>query len=136
MKRILVLLGIVFSVVTGCVQVQTITTKEPVQLVPKTENLGKYSFVVPANFKFKENYSFIFENNGDVRAYLIYMGKGSVPKLVDFFEKNMPKKGWNSDISLVGKEAVLSYVKDNKLIVIKIDPRLGLTYLKIMLTTK
>ncbi len=136
MRKIILIFGSILFVLTGCAQVQTITSKEPVQFVAKTENLGKYSFVVPANFKFKENYSFIFENNGDVRAYLIYMGKGSVAKLVDFFEKNMPKKGWTPDVSLVGKTAVLSYTKGNKLIIMKIEPHMGFTYLKVMLTTQ
>ncbi|HCB68836.1 MAG TPA: hypothetical protein DEP48_00600 [Persephonella sp.] len=136
MRKLAVALGLLVFVITGCAQFQTMTSKEPVQLVAKTENLGRYSFVVPANFKFKENYSFIFENNGDVRAYLIYMGKGSVAKLVDFFDKNMPKKGWNPDVSLVGKTAVLSYTKDNKLIIMKIEPHMGFTYLKVMLTTQ
>jgi hypothetical protein len=129
---------LVLSVVlSGCtIATKDTFSKEPAQLQPFTEKLGDYVFPVPSNFSRKDEISMIYENKGTVRAYLVYVGKASTPKLVAFFDKYMKKNGWKKELFITGEDTVISYSRGNQLIVFKIQQSLGGTMLKVLLTTK
>ena len=129
---------IVGIVLTSCtVSTQNAFSKEPAQLQPFTEKFGNYVFPIPSNFSLKEDLSMIYQNEGIVRAYLVYVGKASTPKLLAFFDRYMPKNGWKKDLFIAGEETVVSYSRGKQLIVFKIkQSSLGGTILKVLLTTK
>ncbi|WP_457626548.1 hypothetical protein [Persephonella sp.] len=129
---------LVLSVVlSGCtIATKDTFSKEPAQLQPFTEKLGDYVFPVPSNFSRKDEVSMIYENKGTVRAYLVYVGKASTPKLVAFFDKYMKKNGWKKELFIAGEDTVISYSRGDQLIVFKIQQSLGGTMLKVLLTTK
>ncbi|RUM51001.1 MAG: hypothetical protein DSY47_00440 [Hydrogenothermus sp.] len=110
--------------------------KKDIKFVPKTEKYGSYTFVIPANFKLKEESSFIYENNGIVRAYLVYTGLGDKKKLEKFFDEYLSEQGWRKITSLYGDVVVLGYERGSQLLLMKIDKSLNLNIVKIMLTKK
>ena len=120
----------------SCSEYMDTIGKKDVKFVPKTEKYGDYTFVVPANFKLKEESSFIYENNGILRAYLVYTGLGDKKKLEKFFDENLSQLGWKKVTSLYGDVTVLGYERGNQLLLIKIDKSLNLNIVKIMLTKK
>ncbi len=139
-KRISIFLAIIFlAVLNGCSQISTVKNlqlKEPAVLQPKTEKFGNYTFVIPVNFQLKEDLSVVYEDDGIYRAYLVFIGKSSINKLINFFDKYMSKAGWKKEGSLVGEEAIVAYSRNGQLIIFKIQEILGLTYIKTLLTTK
>jgi len=146
MMKKLIKLIFIFTLVSylpfiiGCSQLQTMKNlklKEPTVLEPKTEKFGDYSFVIPMNFKIKEDLSVIYADDGIYRGYIVFVGKASTSKLLKFFDTYMPKAGWKKESVLVGGEAaILAYSKGSKLIIFKIQEILGLTYIKTLLTCK
>ncbi len=123
--------------ISGCtVGVQNKLGKEPAKLEPYTERIGNYVFAVPSNFQRKDDLSMIYENKGTVRAYLVYVGKASTPRLVSFFEKYMKKNGWKKELFIAGEDTVLAFSRDGQLIVFKIQQEFNSTLLKVLLTTQ
>lgn len=136
MKKIIVAGILTFAtLVSSCSQV-SFASKEPVVFMAKTENKKDYQFVIPANFVLDEANSMIYDSSKYYRAYLIYKGQGNIVDLVDFFDKNMAKLGWQKESSLISKEAILAYSKEDKLVIIKIEYGLTETVIKILLTAK
>ncbi|WP_297889245.1 lipoprotein [Sulfurihydrogenibium sp.] len=134
MKKFLFLIGLV-ALLSSCASNEVvIQPNAPVSFIAKTERKGDYVFIVPSNFQLIESESLIFENIGIYRAYLIYKGEGFIQDLVNFFDREMPKNGWTKFSALVGRDALLSYKKDNQIIVIKIQYGLTNTYIKMILT--
>ncbi|ACN98843.1 putative lipoprotein [Sulfurihydrogenibium azorense Az-Fu1] len=134
MKRILILISFI-AFLTSCASNEiVIQPNAPINFIAKTERKGDYTFIIPSNFQFLESESLIFEGNGVYRAYLIYKGEGYIQDLVNFFDREMPKNGWTKFSALIGRDALLSYKKDNQLIVIKIQYGLTNTYIKMILT--
>ena len=134
MKRIFLLISFI-AFLTSCASNEiVIQPNAPISFIAKTERKGDYTFIIPSNFQFLESESLIFEANGVYRAYLIYKGEGYIQDLVSFFDREMPKNGWTKFSALIGRDALLSYKKDNQLIVIKIQYGLTNTYIKMILT--
>jgi len=132
---VLLVIGGLF--VAGCpANIQTALNKEPAKLQPYTERIGEYVFTIPANFKIDEDASFIYENKGTVRAYLVYVGKASTDKLVRFFDEYMTKNGWEKELFIPGEDTVVAYSRGKQLIVFKIHQAFNGTILKVLLTTK
>ncbi len=137
MKKIFVGFMAIFAILmTGCSEISTMTQKEPVVLTPKTVKKGEFTFVIPANFVLEENKSLIYEIKKQIRAYLVYTGKGSLDDLVTFFNEYLYKLGWNRESKLVGEEAILAYSRNDQLIVIRIRPKFQITQVEFMLTKK
>ncbi len=130
----LLFLPLVAVILFSCGKVQMMTEKAPTTLEPKTEKKGLYTYVVPANFIFEEDRSLIYEKGKDVRAYLVYTGKARVKDLVEFFDEYLYKLGWTKEAKLLGEEAILAYKRDSQLLVIKIEPKFNITYIKMLLT--
>ncbi len=127
------------GILSSCSQISTVKNlqlKEPAVLQPKTEKFGNYTFIMPVNFQLKEDLSVVYEDDGVYRAYLVFVGKSSINKLINFFDKYMSKAGWKKESSLVGEEAIVAYSRNGQLIIFKIQEILGLTYVKTLLTTK
>ncbi|WP_051654235.1 hypothetical protein [Persephonella sp. KM09-Lau-8] len=128
---------VVAFLLAGCnVNTQNAFSKEPKVLQPFTVKYGNYVFPVPSNFSLKQDLSMIYENEGIVRAYLVYVGKASTSKLLYFFDKYMPKNGWKKELFVAGEETTVAYSRDRQLIVIKIKQGFGGTVLRILLTAK
>ncbi|HIQ24645.1 MAG TPA: hypothetical protein EYH43_01505 [Persephonella sp.] len=132
----MLVLTISSSLFYNCTEYVKSIGKKDIKFVPKTEKYGNYTFVIPANFKLKEESSFIYENNGVVRAYLVYTGLGDKKKLEKFFDEYLPEQGWKKITSLYGDIVVLGYERGSQLLLIKIDKSLNLNIVKIMLTKK
>lgn len=134
MKKLLLFLSFILFL-TSCTNNEiVIQPNAPITFVAKTERKGDYTFIIPANFQLIENESLVYENNNIYRAYLIYKGEGFIQDLVSFYDREMVKSGWKKLSALIGKDAILSYQKDNQIIVIKIVYGLTNTYLKMLLT--
>ena len=136
-KRILLSVSLFsFLILTGCMRdLSLIAKSEPINLVPRDANYGYYNFVIPDNFVFIPEKSFVFDYDDDVRAYIVYGGKASVTQLVNFFNDYMPEKGWEVDLNFVSTDGIIVFRRDERLIVIKIIPDVaGVSYLKILLT--
>jgi hypothetical protein len=134
MKKILLLIGFIVFLTSCASNEVIIQPNAPINFIAKTERRGDYTFIVPSNFQLIESESLIFESENVYRAYLIYKGEGFIQDLVNFFDREMPKNGWTKFSALVGRDALLSYKKDNQLIVIKIQYGLTNTYIKMILT--
>ena len=126
-----------FMLITGCsINTQNAFSKEPVKLQPYTEKIGNYTFPIPSNFTKKEDMSMLYENKDVVRAYLVYVGKASTQKLINFFEKYMRENGWAKELFVAGKNTVIAYSRDKQLIVFNIQQTFNGTILKVLLTVK
>jgi hypothetical protein len=136
MKKIIFLFGLLTSLIlSSCASNEiVIQPNAPVSFVAKTERKGDYSFIIPSNFQLIENESLVFENENIYRAYLVYKGEGYIQDLINFYDKEMPKAGWRRISALIGKGAILTFQKDNQIIVIKIQYGLINTYLRMLLT--
>ena len=134
MRKVLALIGFIVFLTSCASNEVVIQPNAPINFIAKTERRGDYTFIVPSNFQLIESESLIFESGNVYRAYLIYKGEGFIQDLVNFFDREMPKNGWTKFSALVGRDALLSYKKDNQLIVIKIQYGLTNTYIKMILT--
>ncbi len=134
MKRFLFLIGFVMFLTSCASNEIVIQPNAPINFIAKTERKGDYTFIIPSNFQLIESESLIFESGHIYRAYLIYKGEGFIQDLANFFDREMPKNGWTKYSALVGRDALLSYKKDDQFIVIKIQYGLTNTYIKIILT--
>ncbi|RUM60197.1 MAG: hypothetical protein DSY66_02685 [Persephonella sp.] len=121
---------------TSCLNtLQLLPEQTPIELIPKNKVMGKFSFVIPDNFRFVSDQSLIYDYRGDVRAYLVYVGKASTVQIINFLTEYMPEKGWKPDFATVSTDGVLAFKKGDRLIVFKITPDMaGIVYLKILLT--
>ena len=135
LKKFLLVFTTVF-IFTSCVNtIQMATQETPIELIPRNKVMGRFSFVIPDNFRFINDQSLIYDYRGDIRAYLVYAGKASTVQLINFFTDYMPEKGWKPDFATVSTDGILAFKKGDRLIIIKIVPDVaGISYLKILLT--
>jgi len=115
---------------------EMMASPKPTVLIPKNVNdYGFYNFVIPANFKFLRDNSLIYYYNGDVRAYLVYEGKASITQLVTFFNDYMTEKGWEVNLNMVSTDSIMTFKKGDRLIVMKMIPKMaGVVELRMLLT--
>ncbi len=134
-KKVLFVFTTVF-IFTSCVNtIQMAAQETPLELIPRNKVMGRFSFVIPDNFRFINDQSLIYDYKGDIRAYLVYAGKASTVQLINFFTDYMPEKGWEPDFATVSTDGILAFKKEDRLIVIKISTDVaGIFYLKILLT--
>ena len=133
MKKLLILITAPFLLLS-CAQVQDAVNPAPKKFIAKTERFGNFTFVVPANFKLKEEASLIYKKGNSVRAYLVYSGSGSIAKISKFLDENLSKLGWKKSSELIGPAAVLVYKRNGQALVIKVERILAGTYIKMLLT--
>ncbi len=125
---------VVFSLTfTSCVEYVQAVGKKDVKFVPKTERIGDYSFVVPANFEFLPKPSLIYQDNGVTRAYVVYRGVGNLGKLIKFLDVNLKKLGWKKRTAITGDVVLLSYERNGQLLIVKPETSLNLIYLRMLL---
>jgi len=129
----LLFISVIF-IFAGCAQIQDKVNPAPSKFVPKTEKYGNYTFVVPANFKLKDEATLMYKSGNKVRAYLVYAGTGSIGKIVKFLDNNLMKLGWKKSSEVIGSSAVLVYKRNNQLLMVKIERIISGTYIKFMLT--
>jgi len=137
MKKFVFLFLIMFSFsFIGCTEyIQGIGTGKPVKLMPKTIKYDDFSFVIPANFKFKDSDSIIYSIDGKTRGYLVYYGNADQDQLVRFLKKYLTQQGWQEmEIVVSGNNTLAVFKKERKLLIIKAEKRLSLLYLRILLT--
>ena len=63
-------------------------------------------------------------------AQTAYQGKMAPDKVIEFYRKEMPARGWQSSIGLLSKGGMLTYVKDGTTVIItvgKTDSGTGMT---------
>ena len=61
-----------------------------------------------------------------------YEGSLEPEKVVDFYKKEMPKRGWQSAAGIISKGGMLSYTKEGKGVVVMVGAKDGRTALTIM----
>ena len=61
-----------------------------------------------------------------------YEGSVEPEKLVAFYKKEMPERGWQSAAGILGKGGMLSYTKEDKMLVVMIGTQDGKTGLTVM----
>jgi hypothetical protein len=61
-----------------------------------------------------------------------YEGSVEAEKVVDFYKKELPGRGWQSAAGIVGKGGMLSYTKEGKTLVVMIGSQDGKTSLALM----
>lgn len=66
-------------------------------------------------------------------AQASYEGSVEPEKLVAFYKKEMPERGWQSAAGILGKGGMLSYTKEDKMLVVMIGTQDGKTGLTVMI---
>ncbi len=61
-----------------------------------------------------------------------YEGTLEPEKVVDFYKKEMPERGWQSAASILGKGGMLSYTKEGKTLAVMIGTQDGKTALTLV----
>lgn len=65
-------------------------------------------------------------------AQVSYEGNLEPEKIMDFYKKEMPARGWQAAAGILTKGGMLSYTKEGKAVVIMVGPKDGQTALTIM----
>lgn len=65
-------------------------------------------------------------------AQASYEGSVELEKVVAFYKKEMPERGWQSAAGILGKGGMLSYTKEGKALVVMIGTKDGKTALTLM----
>ena len=65
-------------------------------------------------------------------AQASYEGSVEPEKVVAFYKKEMPERGWQSAAGILGKGGMLSYTKEGKALVVMIGTKDGKTALTLM----
>ena len=65
-------------------------------------------------------------------AQASYEGSVEPEKVVAFYKKEMPERGWQSAAGILGKGGMLSYTKEGKALVVMIGTKDGQTALTLM----
>ncbi len=65
-------------------------------------------------------------------AQTAYEGSVEPEKVVAFYKKEMPARGWQSAVGILGKGGMLSYTKEGKALVVMIGTKDGKTALTLM----
>jgi hypothetical protein len=65
-------------------------------------------------------------------AQVSYEGNVKPEKIMDFYKKEMPARGWQPAVGIVIKGGMLSYTKDGKAVMIAVGAQEGKTALTVM----
>jgi hypothetical protein len=65
-------------------------------------------------------------------AQVSYEGNIEPEKIIDFYKKEMPARGWQPAAGILTKGGMLSYTKEGKAVMIMAGPKDGKTALTIM----
>ena len=130
---IIFLIFIIGFLSNSCVEYLQAVGKKDVKFVPKTERIGDYTYVIPANFEFLTKPSLIYQDDGITRAYVVYRGVGNLGKLIKFLDTNLKKLGWKKRTAITGDVVLISYERNGQLLIIKPETSLNLIYLRMLL---
>lgn len=118
MKKIRLLLILLFF--SSCSPVSYYYQQEEGE---KKLEISKRSFLkdipVPGGFKFLPLESFIYQARNARVCVLKYYGSSWPHTLTEFYKENMPKYGWEILSTIVGKESLLTFKKNDELCTVK-----------------
>jgi hypothetical protein len=96
------------------------------------ETIAGVSVPIPAGMTKSPQRGIAFALPGFGGAQANYEGSIEPEKVVDFYKKELPRRGWQSSAGIVGKGGMLSYTKEGKTLVMMIGSQNGKTSLALM----
>ena len=94
------------------------------------ETLGGVKVPIPSGMTKSEGKGVELSLPGFGGAQAAYQGKLDPDKVIEFYRKEMPARGWQPSIGLLSKGGMLTYAKDSTTVIItvgKIDSGTGMT---------
>jgi hypothetical protein len=84
------------------------------------ETVGGINVPVPGGMTKSEEKSIELSLPGFGGAQAAYQGKLDPDKVVEFYKKEMPARGWQPSVGAVSKGGMLSYAKESKSVVVMV----------------
>ncbi len=96
------------------------------------ETIAGIAVPIPAGMTKSPQQGIGFALPGFGGAQAIYEGSMEPEKVIDFYKKELPGRGWQEAASMVGRGGMLSYTREGKALVLMIGSQDGKTSLSIM----
>jgi hypothetical protein len=84
------------------------------------ETVGDVKIPIPRGMTKSQNKSVEMSLPGFGGALAAYEGKIAPDNVVEFFRQEMPARGWEPSIGLLSQGGMLTYVKDNKTVMVTV----------------
>lgn len=84
------------------------------------ETVGGVKIPIPGGMKKSQGQGIELSLPGFGGAQAAYQGKVDPDKVVEFYRKEMPARGWEGSIGLLSQGGMLTYVKDNKTVIVTV----------------
>lgn len=96
------------------------------------ETIAGVSVPIPAGMTKSPQQGIAVTLPGFGGAQANYEGSTEPEKVVEFYKKELPGRGWQSAAGIVGKGGMLSYTKEDKTLLVMIGSQNGKTSLALM----
>lgn len=84
------------------------------------ETIGDVKIPIPRGMTKSQNKSIELSLPGFGGALAAYEGKIAPDNIVEFYRQEMPARGWEPSIGLLSQGGMLTYVKDNKTVMVTV----------------
>jgi hypothetical protein len=84
------------------------------------ETVGDVKIPIPRGMTKSQNKSVELSLPGFGGALAAYEGKIAPDNVVEFYRQEMPARGWEPSIGLLSQGGMLTYVKDNKTVMVTV----------------
>ncbi|WP_456432873.1 lipoprotein [Thermosulfuriphilus sp.] len=130
MKKIFLIFGLILTL-TACSHLQRKEDSlESTSSVPSKPIITRTEFsdiVVPAELSVVEEKSLIVKTASFTGGVLVLRGRVLVPSLIEFFSRELPKRGWQLVGTIRYKNTLLAFTRPNQTCFIYIsEPGLGM----------
>jgi len=85
------------------------------------ETVGGVKIPIPAGMTRSQESGIEVSLLGFGGAQTAYQGKLDPDKVIEFYRKEMPARGWQPSIRLLSKGGMLTYVKDSTTVIITVE---------------
>lgn len=102
----------------------------------RDETLAGVTFPVPAGMRKVANRNVEVSLSGFGGGQITFRGTVDPGDIVEFYNKEMPARGWNRNVSLVSGGGLLAYTKDSQSVLFAIASDTGATILTVTIGTK
>jgi hypothetical protein len=86
----------------------------------REETVGGINVPIPSGMSKSEEKAIELSLPGFGGAQAAYQGKLDPDKVVEFYKKEMPTRGWQPSIGVLSKDGMLSYAKESKSVVVMV----------------
>ena len=96
------------------------------------ETVAGVKIPIPSGMKKSQTKGIELSLPGFGGAQTSFQGKLEPDKIIDFYKKEMPNRGWQPNMELTSKGGMLTYTKENKTVVVMVTKGDGGSSLSIM----